>query len=230
MSKKLYLSEFAVNLFAARWLITSANQFMSGGTMGAEEQDVANSCHIYLICKSPVVSFSKDSLKYENGNLSVKVNYRVEGEIREKEFSFDFPLLDGAASVKLSNYPHREILTLDSAGAVVRYLPASVVSIGTGWHLENRELSDLEVLYIGQSFGDGTRTAFERLRNHSTLQKILAQAQYESPDNEIQILTFEYAPYRIIHQMDGRAGNVISDYRDMDRFRSIQDNHLTKYE
>ena len=95
MSKKLYLSEFAVNLFSARWLITSANQFMSGGTMGAEEQDVANSCHIYLICKSPVVSFSKDSLKYENGNLSVKVNYRVEGEIRERSFHSIFRCLTG---------------------------------------------------------------------------------------------------------------------------------------
>lgn len=229
-SKKLYLSEFAVNLFSARWLMTSASQFMTGGTMGADEQDVANNCHIYLICKSPVISFSKDSLTHENGKLSVTANYRVEGEVREQEFSFEFPLLDGATDVKLSKYPHREILTLDSAGTEVRHLPASIVAMGMGWHLKNPELSNLEVLYIGQAFGDGSRTAFERLKSHSTLQKILAQAQYESPDSEIQILTFEYAPYRIIHQMDGRAGNVISDYRDLDRFRSIRDNHLSKYE
>src|SRR5690554_5482662 len=86
-SKKLYLSEFAVNLFSARWLMTSASQFMSGGTMGADEQNVANNCHIYLICKSPVISFSKDSLTYESGKLSVTANYRVEGEVREQEFS-----------------------------------------------------------------------------------------------------------------------------------------------
>lgn len=229
-SKKLYLSEFAVNLFSARWLMTSASHFMTGRTMGADEQDVANNCHIYLICKSPIISFSKDSLKHEDGILSVKINYRIEGDMREKEFSFDFPLLDGATNVKLSNYPHREILTLDSEGAEVRRLPANIVSMGMGWHLDNPELSDLEVLYVGQAFGDGTRTAFERLKSHSTLQKILAQEQYESPDSEIQILAFEYVPYRIIHQMDGKAENVISDYRDMERFRSIRDNQLTEHE
>ena len=229
-SKKKYLSEFAVNLCSARWLLTSASQFMTGGIIGRQEQEVANSCHIYLIGKTPVIYFCKDSLRYENSILSGRIFYRIEGVSREKEFSFPFPLLDGATQVKISKYPHREVLTLDENGNEVRYLPASAVCMGTGWHLVNTELSDIEVLYVGQAFGDGTRNAFDRLKNHSTLQKILAQAQYESPDYEVQILTFEYAPYRVISQMDGRAGNVISDYRDMERFRSIINNHLTDRE
>ena len=229
-SKKKYLSEFAVNLFSSRWLMTSASQFMTGGTMGGQEKEVANNCHIYLIGKTPIVSYSKESFKYEEGVLSGKINYRIEGELREKDFSFEFPLLDGATKVILSKYPHREIITLDKNDNEVRYLPASTVCLGTGWHLENNELSDIEILYVGQAYADGKRTAFERLKSHSTLQKILAQAQYESPDYEIQILTFEYCPYRVISQMDGRAENVISDYRDMDRFRSIMDNHLSTYE
>ncbi|WP_043157302.1 hypothetical protein [Aeromonas diversa] len=229
-SKKKFLSEFAVNLCSARWLLTSASQFMTGGTMGAQEQDVANNCHIYVIGKTPIISYCKESFKYQDGVLSGKIIYRIEGVLREKKFSFEFPLLDGATEVKLSAYPHREILTLDEDGNEIRYLPASAICMGSGWHLENTELSDIEVLYVGQAFGDGTRTAFDRLKSHSTLQKILAQAQYESPEYEVQILTFEYAPYRIITQMDGRAGNVISDYRDMDRFRSIIKNHLSERE
>lgn len=229
-SKKKYLSEFAVNLCSARWLLTSASQFMTGGTMGEQEQDVANNCHIYLIGKTPVVSYCKESFRYENGILSGKIIYRIEGASREKDFSFEFPLSDGATEVKLSSYPHREVITLDQSGNEIRYLPASVISMGSGWHLENTELSDIEVLYVGQAFGDGTRTAFDRLKSHSTLQKILAQAQYESPEYEIQILTFEYAPYRIISQMGGRAENVISDYRDIDRYRSIINNHLSERE
>lgn len=39
-SKKKYLSEFAVNLFSSRWLMTSASQFMTGGTMGGQEKEV----------------------------------------------------------------------------------------------------------------------------------------------------------------------------------------------
>ena len=226
-SKKKFLSEFAVNLCSARWLLTSASQFMTGGTMGSQEQDVANNCHIYVIGKTPVISYCKESFKYENGVLSGKIIYRIEGVLRERGFSFEIPLLDGATEVTLSAYPHREILTLDEDGNEIRHLPASIICMGSGWHLENTELSDIEVLYVGQAFGDGTRTAFDRLKSHSTLQKILAQAQYESPEYEVQILTFEYAPYRIISQMDGRAGNVISDYRDMDRFRSIIKNRLS---
>lgn len=198
--------------------------------MGVAEQEIANNSHIYLICKSPVISFSKDSFKYENNILSGHINYRVEGALRKKTFAFDFPLLDGATDARLSKYPHREIVTVDAQGNEIRYLPASIVSMGIGWHFENKELRDLEVLYVGQAYGDGTRTAFDRLKSHTTLQKILAQAQYESPDSDIQILTFEYAPYRFIHQMDGRAENVISDYRDLDRLRNIRDNPLSEYQ
>lgn len=230
ISKKKYLSEFAVNLYSARWLMVSASQFMTGGIMGEEEEAVANNCHIYIIGKTPIISYCKKSFKYEHGIVSGKIIYRLEDKIRERNFSFEFPLLDGATEVKLSNYPYREIITLDKNGNEVRYLPANVVGLSTGWHIENKELSDIEVLYVGQAYGDGTRTAFERLKSHSTLQKILAQAQYESPDYEVQILTFEYAPYQVISQMDGRAGNVISDYKDSDRFKSIMTNHLSEYE
>lgn len=149
-SKKKYLSEFAVNLFSSRWLMTSASQFMTGGTMGGQEKEVANNCHIYLIGKTPIVSYSKESFKYEEGVLSGKINYRIEGELREKDFSFEFPLLDGATKVTLSKYPHREIITLDKNNNEVRYLPASTVCLGTGWHLENNELSDIEYYMWGR--------------------------------------------------------------------------------
>ncbi|MEZ8144589.1 hypothetical protein A1OQ_13535 [Enterovibrio norvegicus FF-162] len=228
--KRQYLSEFAVNLCSARWLLTSASQFMTGGTMRQQEKEIADNCHIYLIGKAPVISYCKDSFKYEDGILSGKIIYRIEGVSREREFSIEFPLLDGAVELKLSNYPYRQVITVDGNGQEVRYLPASVLAFRTEWHVVNSELSDIEVLYVGQAFGDGTRTAFDRLKSHSTLQKILAQAQYESPDYEVQVLTFEYESYRVITQLDGRAKNVISDYRDMNRFRDILRNHLSERE
>ncbi|ELY2856296.1 hypothetical protein SMC92_003393 [Cronobacter dublinensis] len=197
------------------------------------EQEIADKCHIYIIGKLPIISYCNKSFRYDAGTLSGKIIYRINGEPREKEFSFPFPLLDGATNVILSDYPHRDVFTVNEEskkGDYIRKLPASVVALATGWHLNNNELDRIEVMYVGQAFGDGTRTAFDRLRSHSTLQKILAQAQYESPDYEVQILTFEYAPYRIISQMDGRDKSTISDYRDLDRFRSIRDTPLSEYE
>jgi hypothetical protein len=81
--------------------------------------------------------------------------------------------------------------------------------------------ASLEVLYVGQSFASGNRSAFERLQCHSTLQKILAEAAYESPDSEIIVATFKYEPYKVLALFDGRAKDAISDERDDRRFFSI---------
>lgn len=229
-SKRKYLSEFAVNLYSARWLMTSASQLMAGGTMNKEQQEVVNNSHIYVICQRPMISFLNDSFKYENGKIIGHVNYKVDGELRKIPFSQEFPLTNGAVELKLSKYPHREISTYDSKGKEVRYLPAIALSMELGMHLTKQELGNLEVLYIGQAFGDGTRNAFDRLKSHSTLQKVLAEAHYNLPDSEINVLVFEYIPYRILSQFDGRAKNVINDYRDIERFRSIVDNPLTEHQ
>lgn len=46
-SKRKYLSEFAVNLFSARWLMISASQFLSGTKFSSPDLiEVANNCHI----------------------------------------------------------------------------------------------------------------------------------------------------------------------------------------
>jgi hypothetical protein len=229
-SKRKYLSEFGVNLWSARWLMASASQFSSGGTMDPLSQEISNNCHIYLICKMPSFSFVKETFEYADNMLKGELIYSVNGVKRLLPFQQNFPLLDGATKVKLSDYPHREVSTLNDEGEEIRYLPASAISMGQGMHLENSELSSLEVLYVGQAYGEGNRSAFDRLKSHSTLQKILAEAQYNSPDSEIYVLTFEYAPYRVITQMDGRAAAQISDERDSDRFFSILDNPLTEHQ
>ncbi|RQW61911.1 hypothetical protein [Vibrio viridaestus] len=229
-SKRKYLSEFAVNLYSGRWMMTAASQLMSGGEMPEEFKEVSDNSHIYIICQRPILSFDGEDFKYEGGKISGSLVYRVEGKLTKIPFEQDFPLLDGATEVKLSKYPHREIITCDSNGEVVRYLPATALGMAHGVHLSRPELANLEVLYVGQAFGDGTRSAFERLKSHSTLQKILAQSQYEAPDNEVSLLTFEYVPYRVLTQMDGRDRQAIGGPEDIERFRSIMDNPLTEHQ
>ena len=229
-SKRKYLSEFAVNLYSARWLLTTADQLVSGGVMDPAEKAVSDLCHIYLICKTPALSFSRDTFLYQDGVVSGHITYSINGKHRELPFRQEFPLLDEAVSVDLSAYPHREINTFDSNGEVVRYVPANTICMGHGMHIKNPELHNLEVLYVGQAYGDGSRSAFDRLASHSTLQTILAQAQYNSPESTINILTFEYVPYRVITTMDGRAKVETSDSDDKKRFLSILDNPLTEHQ
>lgn len=229
-SKKKYLTDFAVNLCSSRWMMTTASQLTSGGYMNPLEKNIADNCHIYLICKMPIFSFCASTFKYENDTISGSVLSRKNGGERSYPFKFDFPLLDGATNVQLSPYPHREVITTDQSGKIIRRLPASTVCIGLGFHISNPELSSLEVLYVGQAFGDGSRSAFDRLQSHSTLQKILADVHYSDPENEVYVLAFEYESYRVISMMNGVHDPEISDHRDTARFYSIKDNPLTEHQ
>lgn len=225
-----YISEHAVNICSARWLMTSAQQLMSDGVMQPEEKEISDLCHIYAITKLPKINFRPDTTKHENGRISGHLQYRIKGELREIPFDVEFPLLDGATEVRMSGYPHREMQTFDDSGEMVRYIPANAVAFDSPVRIEYEELNALEVLYVGQSFGDGDRSAFERLRSHSTLQKILADVQANYPDDEVYVLTFEYDHYRILTMMNGMVVAQKSDDEDSARFYSIIENPLSAHQ
>jgi hypothetical protein len=200
---------------------------MSDNKIDETAQKIIANSYIYLICKRPRISFSKESFKYENGIVSGHINFKIKGVSTEIAFSYEFPLLDDAVELKLAEYPYLEFSTYNAKGEEVRFLPATHISM----LIDNPLLTDIEVLYVGQAFGEnGSRTAFDRLKSHSTLQKILAELPYKEPDSEIFILPFEFSEYRFFSCIDGRAKNVISDYRDVERFKNIMDTPLSKYQ
>ena len=73
---------------------------------------------------------------------------------------------------------------------------------------------DLEILYIGQSFGvKQPRTPFDRLKSHETLQKIYSEIMTKNIDSEIWValLSFEEILYMISHQDNGYTMQEIED-------------------
>lgn len=205
-------------------------QIGGDGTMSPEHAEVSENCHIYLICRRPGFSYDPSTFSYLDGKISGDLIYKLDGVAKKIPFETEFPLLDGAIDIALSPYPHREIQTKDSNGEIVRFLPATALGIGLGVHVRECSLSDLEVLYVGQAYADGKRSAIDRLKSHSTLQKILADTQYNMPDDETFVLTFEYAPYRVVTMFDGRASNPIKGESDEKRFISIFENPLTQHQ
>ncbi len=220
-----FLSEHAVNLYTARWIGIAAHQLNSDGEMDAESADVSKQCHIYLICRKPASSVDPASFSYRDGVLRGNLIYRLNGFQKVLPFESPFNLSDRAVRVAVSPYPHREIHSLNTAGEMVRYVPANILAMAA-----SPVFRDLEVLYVGQAFAEGRRTAVDRLKSHSTLQKILADMQYNRPDDEVIILAFEYLPYRIITSMDGTAKKAIAGEQDSMRFSSILDNPLTEHQ
>jgi len=227
-NKRKYLSEFAVAMQSSHIIWFPASEVSAKKEIVPELQQILDDCHIYLICKTPRLSISGKSFSYENGKIKGNIIYKIKGKENSLPFEQDFPLLDGATQVRVSAYPHREIITFNDNNEEIRHLPANIISIKNKIHKNIPELCNLEVLYVGQAYANGNRSALDRLNSHSTLQKILAEIQYSSPDDEVSILTFRYDPYQIITSMDGRSKAEITDYRDIDRFHNIIDNPLTE--
>jgi hypothetical protein len=226
----MFISEHGVNIYSARWMMTNAKQLMSDGVMSDEHKAVADNCHIYIITKLPRFTFKPQTTRYENGRISGHVQYRVKGEVREIEFDVEFPLVDGAVRSELSDYPHAEMRTLDASGNMIRYLAANMVALGSKVRMERSELHQLEALYVGQAFGDGDRSAFDRLRSHSTLQRILADINATCPDDEVYVATFEYDHYRLLTMMNGMVPAQESSDEDSKRYYSIIENPLSDHQ
>ncbi|RVJ91262.1 hypothetical protein [Sinorhizobium meliloti] len=225
VAPRKYLSEHSVSLYTASFLALPASQLRGAAAMDDVAANIAKNCHIYLICRRPSQSFAPDTLQHANERLSGHLRYRVLGEERREPFSFPLRLVEGAERVSLSEYPHKEVRTLNANDEIVGRLAAFAISPRI---IQVPDLVQLEVLYVGQAYAGGRRSAFDRLKSHSTLQEILADMQEKMPDDEAVILTFEYVPYQIISSFDGTATDAISDETDTKRFVSILDNPLTE--
>lgn len=230
---KKYISDFAVGLYSGSWVMISASELLSGKNFSTEQsvsQEVVNKSHIYIITKIPKFYYIKNSVSYEDGILSASVGYKYNGKEKLIKQKGSFPLEYGATNLKVSDYPHREIITFNDKNEDVFHLPASAIGINSGRFEGNKDVTDLEVLYVGQAFGDGSRNTFDRLKSHSTLQKILADCSSNYPDDEVYILSFEYMPYQIFTLMDGKTKVKTTAEDDSQRFYSIIDNPLSEYQ
>lgn len=227
-SAENFMTEFAVNLISSRYLLTSASQLMSDGEMRPNELEVSKNCHIYMVVARPAVHFDPSDFTYTDGVISGSLVYRTDDGEQRHQFSNPFPLKDGAIRLELSPYPHNEIRTYDSQGNILRWMPANAVSVYQTQLSYEHAFRKLKVLYVGQSYAGGHSSAFDRLRKHDTLQKILATTAYESPSKEILVLTVEYLPSRIITAMNGMDKNLIRDERDEKRFSKALDADFSK--
>lgn len=188
-------NKYALCFTTQNWFILHSKDIASGSAVNEIDKKAINDCHIYMIHTRPLVSFVENSVSYDRRKeyLSGKVRATLlNGECIESNFSLKFKLKDNAISVK-SLPPYREITTHDSKGDVVRVLPAHLLC-GT---MSNNHLVDallnLKVEYIGQAFGNGNKNSLDRLKNHSTFQKILSEIPYHNPNLEIfvSIMNFQ---------------------------------------
>ena len=226
------LSEYALCFTTQNWLILHSKDINSGNIISESDQKIINNCHIYMIHTRPLISFVEDSILYNTDTKHLKGKVKanlLDGSYVESEFSLDFELADGAISVKCQ-YPYKEITTHDIQDNIIRVLPAYLLLRKIkGQHLVDA-LLNLKVEYIGQAFGNGSRNSLDRLKSHSTFQKILSEISYYNPNLEVFVSMVSFQEPRLITIMDGRGVDAYDKKIEFRRLRSIMDNPLSKKE
>ncbi|PTA48638.1 hypothetical protein C9I43_16280 [Shewanella morhuae] len=184
--------------------MTPAHQLLGDNKVSPAQEEQLAKCNIYIIAMRPTPYFDPSTLKHENNIFSGTLCYKVDGEERRVEVNNYYWKIDKGATIECS-YPHREVIYRLSNGTVGEYyLPATILACQ--YDHEDNTLNDYEVLYVGQAIGNkANRSAFDRLKSHSTFQKILALTAQEYPDNEIVVFMYEFENGQVFSSMDGMA-------------------------
>lgn len=226
VGKRKFVSEFSVGITSNGWLMFTPDQLPAEGKMKDAHQHISDNSHIYLICKKPIANCSNVEPVVSVDHVTGKVISRIDGAEVVSEYSFPFVFIEDEVALRVSSYPHRKIETVNADGEWNRYWPSEMLALFSN----NPIYYDLEVLYVGQAYADGKRTAIDRLRSHSTLQKILADTMNDFPDDQIFILTLVYSDYILFSSFNGIDKTCISGQEDDVRLKSIIDNPLSKKE
>jgi len=211
MAERKFITEMAFTLASQGVMITHPKDISKIDDQPEDVSELAKDCHIYLIVKRPRLGFVADSIKWKDGITKGKMYYHQAGERIEIDF-----LLAGEPNgiIQYSEYPHNTI-TLVNGEDRIWPLPAHLISLICD-DISDKSLRDLEVVYVGMSYGDGNRSAKDRLKSHSTLQQVLADMSADEPDSEALLILVQYAPPISLITFDGRDKSLrMEDDRDV---------------
>lgn len=224
-----YTTEHAFQFINSMICLIYADQISDANANITEEvREAIRDCHIYMICARPSLKFEALTLNFKQiGDRWEGTGFLVSnlnGKNERYSFSYIFSPPPGT-KMKLSDYPYREIHAVDEVGEMVRFWPAHVIAMaGCG----NVEAINSKVLYVGQSLRKSKNGSIDRLRSHSTLQKILADVSAKSPDLELSVVLLKYVDVGLISSIDGRSETETNDDEDDERTRRVVHFTLSK--
>ena len=163
----------------------------------AKNEDIREAligCNIYVIARRPRISVAMDSLRVENNQIKGHFLVQFGHDYERFPFSHNLKLADYITSVQAAGYPQVGIYYQAYNSETVK-MPIFRFMADCEYDLDGND--DLEVLYVGQGYGqEGERLAIDRLQDHKTLQRILADTLHEKPDHEVLLLLFRYEHYK----------------------------------
>lgn len=226
--KRKFLHEYAFGYLNSLSILITAQSLMEGGTVDEENAGYLSNCHIYFICTRPAFYFIENTIKHENDTLSGEIGYKIDGNETRLKFSREWKI-DEPINISCK-YPFRDINSINSDGDIDTYVTASLIAMmNTETHDYYSETRSYEVLYIGKAVGkNGSRSAIDRLKSHSTLQRVLADIQYKQPDKEVAILMYAFDHETVFSSFDGRSELKDDNDKNNERFKNAVNNKPSK--
>ncbi|MDP2371109.1 hypothetical protein [Rhodoferax sp.] len=200
-----YLAEAGLNLFSRGPVQFRPSEIYRFGDHPSF-RSMLEGTNVYLICRRRRISVDPHSIEMKGGDIYGRFVAHG-GRYREWE-TVDFtlgPMRHGADGKPIGFTAARPADAFGHALEVVdqqgqySFIPSCALIARAGHSLGDR--TRLEVLYVGQTFGKhGNRLSVDRLSQHTTLQRILADASDDSAQDEVLLLGFQY----------GNSKNILS--------------------
>lgn len=203
MAKRKYTSEFALNAESQLILVL---QYEDLGRLAEFAPAEEYPCHIYLICRRPRITLDPDNFAVTPSVISGR--FRIQRGPTHDEVAFALGNQIGRDDLQLEcSYPHTHFALVSPNGDKISH---GKVGLLAHFVPAMQDHLNLEVLYVGQAYGaNGERTAPDRLKSHSTLLSIYAEAASRAPDQDIYIVLLNLR-YILLSSFDGRDGDVIA--------------------
>jgi hypothetical protein len=180
-----YISEFGINMVGGPSAVLQQDYLASDYLSKVFDEE--HPCHIYMVCRRPRVAIKPQSVAFADGTFRGLVTIQDGPSIIDEPFSVAWSA--GSDCTFISEYPFNSCEFKAPDGELIfggkTALIASNLGVNVARHL------DLEVLHVGQSYGEGgSRSAPARLRSHSTLQGIYAEALSRTPEIWLVLWSF----------------------------------------
>lgn len=158
--------------------------------------------HIYLIAKMPRIWFSPVQ-EVDILNRTHVFSYFIQSGFTHIKYESVSCLPPNTYSVEVSQFPHDTISCLDKEGNLVD----RINSLHFLYTLPEHLRPDLEVLYVGRSYGQKYRlNVLDRLNDqrHDNLLDILINSTSNEPDSELVVLTYNFNYEKRFISMDSQ--------------------------
>lgn len=224
MNRK-YLAESALNFYSSEPMLLSLSDVYKLKNDQFLNELIKNN-NIYIICERRRITIDPHTIKHSPGQITGDLILHGEVHHQWERERFILTSFDFDERIQLFNKmgftsmrPKLDItkIHVNKLGNVISFednemgvftLTSSQFISLIRPNLQGRE--NLKVLYIGQGIGTKySRTAIERLKKHSTLQRILSDTMENSPTSEIIILLYRFENTKSI--MSTASNNKIVD-------------------